>query len=60
MMQSAAKALDNRKQFDVVYAGPTKAFDRVEHHILLEKLDKLGVRLDLLKLLRFFCSIELR
>lgn len=45
-------ALDNRKRVTAIFMDLTKAFDHVDHNILLYKLEKYGIRgntLDLLK-----------
>ena len=44
-----SETLDNGGQVDVVYTDFSKAFDRVSHPILLEKLWKFGVRDPLLR-----------
>lgn len=41
--------IDNGGQVDVIYTDFEKAFDRVDHVILLTKLFKLGIRGDLLR-----------
>jgi len=40
--ENALNALNQRKQLDVVYTDCAKAFDRVDHCLLLEKLGCLG------------------
>lgn len=40
--QFIADSIDNRLQCDVVYTDFSKAFDRLDHGILLAKLDKIG------------------
>lgn len=42
-------AMANGKQVDVVYTDYSKAFDRIDHCILLSKLYGLGIRGDLLR-----------
>lgn len=41
--------LENIGQVDVVYTDFEKAFDRVDHFILLQKLQSLGIHEDLLR-----------
>lgn len=50
----AANALDRRKQVDTIYTDFSKAFDRVDHSILLPKLEKLGFGSDLLLFLESY------
>lgn len=50
--QMVSKALDHRLQVDVVYTDMTKAFDRVNHCILLCKLRKFGICEELISLIR--------
>lgn len=47
------EAMDGGQQVDVVYTDYSKAFDRIRHDILLEKLFLIGIRGDLL---RWFAS----
>ena len=42
MSQDIAQTLDRRSQLDVVYADLTKAFDRVNHQLLVNKLSTFG------------------
>lgn len=44
------KSIDSNKQVDVIFTDFSKAFDRVDHGVLLRKLDAFGVSADLLKL----------
>ena len=46
-------AMDNGSQLDVVYTDYSKAFDRIQHNLLLRKLEKMGISGDLL---RWFAS----
>ncbi|CAH2105396.1 unnamed protein product [Euphydryas editha] len=46
-------AMDKQQQVDVIYTDFQKAFDRVDHVILLQKLQALGIKGDLH---RWFCS----
>lgn len=41
------RSMDDRMQIDVIYTDFEKAFDRVDHIILLHKLQALGIRGDL-------------
>ena len=50
--QFVSSALDNNFQVDVIYTDLTKAFDRVNHCVLLKKLEMFGFCNDLLLLLR--------
>lgn len=43
-------AVDINKQIDVIFTDFSKAFDRVDHDVLLKKLDAFGVSFDLLRL----------
>ena len=49
-------ALDNRTQVDAVYTDFSKAFDRVNHNVLLLKLVKLGFPLFFINWLKSFLS----
>lgn len=48
--QFLANNIDNNKQVDVVYTDFSKAFDTVDHSLLLRKLDRLGFSLPLVSL----------
>ena len=50
------RALDNHQNVQVVYTDFEKAFDRVDHQLLLRKLSDIGVRGRLLQLIRSFLS----
>ena len=43
-MDSVIRALENRKNFDVVYLYFAKAFDKVDHSILMKKVYQFGIR----------------
>ena len=51
-----AKAIDTTKQIDAIYTDIGKAFDRVDHGILLAKLDHFGIHGDLLNWLSSYLS----
>ena len=48
VLHDSHKALEKRSQVDSVYLDFTKAFDKVNHSLLLVKLQKFGIRGDLL------------
>lgn len=57
--QFTASELDNCGQVDVVYTDFSKAFDRIDHAVLLFKLSKVGFSNQLLQLLRsYLCNRE--
>ncbi|XP_063917329.1 uncharacterized protein LOC135133030 [Zophobas morio] len=41
--QVTASAIDNHGQLDVIYMDFHKAFDQIDHHLLIKKLDLLGI-----------------
>lgn len=43
LTEHVIKAMDSKKQVDVVYTDLAKAFDKVDHDMLLEKLDHMGI-----------------
>ena len=47
-----SQALDKRSQVDVVYTDLSKAFDKVNHCILLRKLDAFGISGNLIKVIK--------
>ena len=51
-----AKSLDNGLQSDVIFLDFSKAFDKVDHKLLLHKLDHYGIRGGLLSWLRDFLT----
>ena len=53
MSQAIADTLDEKKQLDVIYTDISKAFDKINHRILLGKLSALGFS-DLM--VKFFSS----
>lgn len=55
--QYIANSLDRRLQCDVIYTDFSKAFDRLDHGILLTKLRKIGLSPDLLSVFKsFLCN----
>jgi hypothetical protein len=44
VMQFISECLDRRGQVDMIYTDVAKAFDRVDHNILLKKLFECGFR----------------
>lgn len=42
LTQYISESLDNRGQVDVVYTDFSKAFDRIDHNLLIEKLNCIG------------------
>ena len=48
--------LENNKSFDVIYTDFVKAFDSIPHEWLLNKLEHLGVRGDILNWIRSFLT----
>lgn len=53
-MSTAAQVVSNRGQLDVIYFDLSKAFDLVNHDMLLAKLSKLDVHSSLLLLLKSY------
>lgn len=52
------RRMDKRKQVDVIYTDFEKAFDRVDHVILLRKLYRLGLRGDLFRWVTSYISMR--
>lgn len=55
-VDSVLNSMEQRRQVDVVYTDFEKAFDRVDHFILLRKLDHLGIHGDLLRWVKSYLS----
>ena len=52
-----ATALNNEQQVDVIYTDFSKDFDRINHAILLSKLDYFGLGVDLSERLFIVCQL---
>ena len=48
VLDKIGKALDRGKQIDVIYLDMTKAFDKVNHKLLINKLRRFGFKTNLL------------
>ena len=55
-MENIFQNLQENKEVDVIYLDYAKAFDKVDHEILLAKLRKLGIKGKLLQWIRDFLS----
>ena len=56
LLQEAYSAVDRRGQLDVMYTDFSKAFDRVDHKLLIHKLASYHIHPQLLILLRNYLS----
>lgn len=54
--QYISEAIDQRKQTDVIYTDFSKAFDRLDHNILLNKLSDIGFSSSLLSFFHSYLS----
>lgn len=54
--QYVSEVLDEGNQVDVIYTDFSKAFDRLDHELLLSKLDTFGVSVNLLNLFRSYLN----
>ncbi|CAH0558572.1 unnamed protein product [Brassicogethes aeneus] len=48
--QYVAEGIDNRDQIDVIYTDFKKAFDQIDHFVLMSKLEQIGFSNNLIKL----------
>jgi hypothetical protein len=55
-MEDWMKMMDNGKQVDVIYTDYSKAFDTVSHSKLLLKLDRLGIKGQILEWIKDFVT----
>ena len=53
-LESIYKSVDSKENIDMIYTDYGKAFDNVDHGILLTKLFNLGLRRKIIKLLQFY------
>jgi hypothetical protein len=53
------EALDNHSQVDVVYTDFSKAFDMIDHNLLLNKLESFGFSDDLVLLVKSYLDSRL-
>lgn len=53
-------AMDKNLQVDVMYSDFSKAFDKINHNLLLDKLSKAGVHGDLLRWIKSYISNRLQ
>lgn len=54
--QYISESLDKHSQTDVIYTDFTKAFDRLDHQLLLNKLEKIGLSYSLLLLFKSYLT----
>jgi hypothetical protein len=52
----ALRAIESGKQVDVIYTDFSKAFDRVQHSILLRKLENIGIHSSLLAWIKSYLT----
>ena len=55
-MNYVVTSMENKKQVDVIYTDFSKAFDRVNHRLLLFKLERMGTPFIFLKWLKSYLS----
>ncbi|KAJ3644314.1 hypothetical protein Zmor_026980 [Zophobas morio] len=54
--QYLAEEVDNRGRVDVIYTDLSKAFDKIQHNILIQKLNNFGLNTDALALIESYLS----
>lgn len=60
LLSSVLTSVDKKKHVCAIYTDMTKAFDFVDHNILLQKLQGYGIRGNILKLLESYLSDRLQ
>lgn len=60
LTQFITESLDNRGQVDVVYTDFSKAFDRIDHNLLIEKLNHFGFNKLLLNFFKSYLEDRLQ
>ena len=56
LLKNAYAAIDNKLQLDVIYTDYSKAFDKVDHALLIHKLHYFGINSSILAWLRSYLS----
>jgi hypothetical protein len=59
VLQEIGEMLDTRIQIDLVYLDFAKAFDRVDHQLLVNKLKNFGISVTLLNWFEDYLSIAI-
>ena len=54
--QFVSHAIDKLDQVDVIYTDFSKAFDRIDYHIIITKLDRFSFSTSLIQFLRLYLS----
>ena len=55
-LQKGYNGIENQKEIDVIFTDYSKAFDRVDHGVLLKKLVETGIRVKLLIILKSYVT----
>lgn len=58
LLQYVSNVLDNRGQVDVVYTDFSKAFDRIDHTVLLEKMGQFGFNNDMKQFFKSYVQMR--